>query len=70
LRHQNLAVATTFTPRVRTSGRTPGRAEHGLGALLARLEDVSGSHRPHATHSANDHLTNKNPVAALPATGD
>lgn len=32
-------IATTFTPLVVTSGRVPGRADHGLGALLGRLED-------------------------------
>ena len=34
-------VVSPLQPRVRTSARMPGRAEHGLGALLARL--ASGS---------------------------
>lgn len=46
LRDQNYPVATTFTPLVKTSGRAPGRAGYGLGALLARLEDVSNRSSP------------------------
>lgn len=30
-------IATTRHPRVRTSGRMPGRAAHGLGAMLADI---------------------------------
>lgn len=55
LRDQNFTVATTFAPVVRTSGRAPGRAGYGLGALLARLEDASKGSSPtralaHAPH--------------------
>lgn len=37
LRSAGLPVATPLTPHVRTSGRVPGRADHGLAALLERL---------------------------------
>jgi hypothetical protein len=37
VRAAELTVLTTFAPRVRTSGRMPGRAPGGLGALLDRL---------------------------------
>lgn len=38
LRRQHVPVAAIFTPTAIPSGRAPGRAGHGLGALLARLE--------------------------------
>lgn len=38
LRKRGEQIITTFTPVVNTSGRVPGRAEHGLGELLGRLE--------------------------------
>jgi hypothetical protein len=37
LRSAGHRVAATFSPLVMTSGRMPGRAEHGLGSLLDRL---------------------------------
>lgn len=36
-RAADLTVISTLFPRVQTSARMPGRAAHGLGALLARL---------------------------------
>lgn len=41
-------VHTSLAPAVRTSGRMPGRAEHGLGALLSRLEREDSRSRDHA----------------------
>lgn len=39
LRSNGFPVISTLTPMVRTSGRMPGRAAHGLGRLLADLAD-------------------------------
>ena len=39
LRGSGRHVATPHHPSVATSGRTPGRAAHGLGELLARIAD-------------------------------
>lgn len=36
-RAAGLRVTSTLHPRVQTSARMPGRADHGLGALLAQL---------------------------------
>lgn len=65
LRDQNFAVATTFSPLVKTSGRAPGRAGHGLGALLARLEGApNGSPRLRATHVSVISERRQDPQAA------
>lgn len=37
VRSTGLTVSSPLSPRVRTSARTPGRADHGLGSLLAKL---------------------------------
>ncbi|MGI9156120.1 MAG: glycosyltransferase [Marmoricola sp.] len=39
LRAAGERVVSSFSPLVRTSARHPGRAEHGLGALLQRMQE-------------------------------
>ena len=41
-RAAGLGVSSVYEPRVRTSARMPGRAEAGLGDLLARLTGSNG----------------------------
>ena len=55
LRAAGLAVATPLAPRVRTSGRVPGRAHLGLAGLLGRLERVAED--PQLTVTATDPLS-------------
>lgn len=49
IRAAGLHVITSVTPRVRTSARMPGRAPHGLGALLAGLAEAERRPGPEAS---------------------
>lgn len=51
-------VLSRFSPLVRTSARHPGRAEHGLGALLQRMQEDS-----EAVPLGRDH----DPLTSMPA---
>lgn len=46
LRAGGEVVVSSVEPVVSTSARSPGRAEHGLGALLARLDRLDRLDRP------------------------
>jgi hypothetical protein len=48
-RRVDAVIATPLSPRVRTSARMPGRAQHGFGALLHQLRSTSETEDPAET---------------------